>query len=160
MMDPYMIIEYLKRSYFALDGLWFVMMEEEFSFEEALKIDKKVWEVLPKIQARKAEELLGISGNGMKDLLEAITIKMQAEGHNYEVLLSSDDLLEICIHECQWYNLLKRSKREHIAPQIAENICFVELNVWLSEFCDNGRLELNPRICEGASQCVIKFQAL
>lgn len=157
-MNSDLIIEYLKRSYFALDGLWFVMTEEEFSFDEALKIDRKVWEVLPKIQARKAKELLGISGSGMRDLLKAISIKLQAEGHNYDILTSTDDHLEICIHECQWYNLLKRSGREYIAHQIAENICFVELNVWLKEFCSNGRLELTPRICEGASQCVMRFQ--
>ena len=41
-------LEYFKKSYFAVDGLWFLIVEEENSFEYALELDKKVWKVLAK----------------------------------------------------------------------------------------------------------------
>ena len=34
--------EYFKRSFFAVDGLWFMMLEDETSFKKALEIDEKV----------------------------------------------------------------------------------------------------------------------
>ena len=44
--------EYYNRSYKAVDGLWFVKAEEQFDFDTALELDKEVWKVMPKIQAR------------------------------------------------------------------------------------------------------------
>ncbi len=56
------LVEYLRRSYTAVDGLWFVMVEEAHDFDHALALDERVWQILPKIQARKAREVLGITG--------------------------------------------------------------------------------------------------
>ena len=44
--------EYFRRSYTAVDGLWFMKVEERMGFEQALQIDEAVWRILPKIQAR------------------------------------------------------------------------------------------------------------
>jgi len=66
-VDERVITEYLRRSYSAVDGLWFMMVEKEFSFDDALKIDESVWGVLPKIQSRKAKELLCLEGKGLAD---------------------------------------------------------------------------------------------
>jgi hypothetical protein len=46
------IVEYLQKNFTTADGLWFVKIEEILGFERALEIDKEVWKVLPKIQAR------------------------------------------------------------------------------------------------------------
>ncbi len=61
------LIEYLRRSYTAVDGLWFVMVEEAYGFQQALELDEQVWEILPKIQARQARQVLGITGNSCDD---------------------------------------------------------------------------------------------
>ncbi len=45
-------MEYFHRSYLAVDGLWFMKIEENFGFETALKMDEAVWKILPKIQSR------------------------------------------------------------------------------------------------------------
>ena len=44
--------EYLYRCYTAVDGLWFVKVEEKYGFDSALDIDKEVWKIMPKIQSR------------------------------------------------------------------------------------------------------------
>ena len=56
--DPNILVEYLRRSYFVVDGLWFVKTEETSSFDHALDLDEEVWRILAKIQTRKARELL------------------------------------------------------------------------------------------------------
>jgi len=35
--------EYFRRSYTAVDGLWFMKVEERHGFEEALRLDEAVW---------------------------------------------------------------------------------------------------------------------
>ena len=51
-LDDKETIRYLKRSYSAVDGLWFMKVEDSFDFDKALEIDNQVWKVVPKIQAR------------------------------------------------------------------------------------------------------------
>ena len=46
--------EYFHRSFTAVDGLWFMKVEEKHGFEAALEIDNEVWEVLPRIRAQEA----------------------------------------------------------------------------------------------------------
>ena len=60
------------------------MIEDEFSSDKAFQIDEKVWRILPKIQARKVKELLGIEGVGLADFLQAISVKLEAEEYDYE----------------------------------------------------------------------------
>ncbi|MCL6630296.1 MAG: DUF6125 family protein, partial [Armatimonadetes bacterium] len=86
MIDDKAIIQYLRRSYFAADGLWFTKLEEEHSYDDALRIDELVWEVLPKIQARKAKELLNIECGSLPDLLRALELKFVAERYKYQTI--------------------------------------------------------------------------
>jgi hypothetical protein len=46
------VAEYFNRSYKAVDGLWFMKVEEKYEFDVALELDNEVWKVMPKIQAR------------------------------------------------------------------------------------------------------------
>ena len=53
MSDPQVLCEYLRRSYTAVDGLWFVKLEERFGFDTALQIDQEVWLVAAKTRPAK-----------------------------------------------------------------------------------------------------------
>ena len=44
--------EYYHRCYKTVDGLWFVKTEQMYDFDSALEIDREVWNIMPKIQAR------------------------------------------------------------------------------------------------------------
>lgn len=151
------VTEYLRRSYFVVDGLWFVMLEEEFSFDKALEMDAKVWKILPKIQARKVKELLGISGIGLDDFIKAITVKFEAEEYSYNINQLGDDHIQIAVTDCPWINILKKAKREHLAPKISEAICLLEIQVWLKEFGDNLRFNMECRKCCGDNVCMMDF---
>lgn len=149
------ISEYLKRSYFAVDGLWFMMVEKEFSFDKALKLDADVWRVLPKIQARKVRELLEIKGNGLVDFLEAIKVKFDAEEYEIDINQQAQEI-QIAIHKCPWYDILVKANREHLSAKIAEAICFLELKVWADEF----GLEFEPidGRCISGNLCHFSFK--
>jgi len=158
-MDQKIVSEYFKRSYFAVDGLWFIMIEEKCSFDTALEIDEGVWRVLPKIQARKVKELLCLKGIGLEDFLQAIKVKLEAEEYDHEIVAQKSDHVQIAIRRCPWYDILKNANREHLAPRIADAICSLEFRVWLKEFGENLSFRIGPRICTGDPICLLDFQA-
>jgi hypothetical protein len=136
-----------------------MMIEKEFSFERAMEIDEKVWSILPKIQARKVKELLGIEGIGLADFLQAVKVKFEAEGYDYEVRQSDSDHIQITVHRCPWYDILKKADREHLGPRIADSICSLELQVWLKEFGEQLSFSMEYRCGMGKCECVLDFHS-
>jgi len=135
--DDHVIASFLRRSYHAVDGLWFVTAEQDSDFEHALDLDVRVWRVLAKIQARKARELLGVSANTAKDLARCFSLKLDAA--------------------CPWRELLQRSDRQHLAAQVAQTICPTEGAVWCAEFGGEWQFDMPQMACSGAESCEMRF---
>ncbi len=157
-IDPGVLVEYLRRSYFVVDGLWFVKTEEAHSFEHALDLDEQVWKVLAKIQARKARDLLGVEGTSLTDFLRVLTVKLEAEQYGYEVEECGPDRLRLRVDGCPWYDLLEKSGRGHLGPQIADHICRTELEIWGETFDPEIRFELKDQQCRGDAGCVWEWR--
>lgn len=136
----------LRRSYMAVDGLWFVMAEQRHGYEAALALDEDVWKVMPKIQARKAREVLGVAGNELGDLARCLGLKLASEGHDFEVSLTGDQL-EMRIVHCVWRDIFEKAQRLHIAKDIARNICLNKGAGWAAEFNAQFRFDLNCSLC-------------
>jgi len=156
--DDDSLVEMLRRSYFAVDGLWFVMAEEMFDPDQALELDERVWKVMPKIQARKARQLLRLRGSSLAELAQCFALKLTAEGHRFEVSRTGHDELEVIITECPWLKLLEQSNRVHLAETIAEHICVAEGDTWASEFSEGIEFNLASRMCAGDESCHFLFR--
>ena len=146
------ITDFLRRSYFVVDGLWFVKTETQHGFEEAMEQDEAVWKVMSKVQARKAREMLGITGGSLDDLARAFQLKLSAEGYDFEVE-SSDIEVRLNVRVCPWYEVLKSSGRTHIAQIIAERICAREFSGWASEFSPSIEFQILGRLCVESDSC-------
>jgi hypothetical protein len=151
--------EYFRRSYTAVDGLWFMKLEEKHGFEEALQLDEAVWEVLPKIQARTIKAMMNLD-YGLDSLQVAIAARLDLEGFGFE-LKRHDDRFLVIIHRCPWHDLMIKSGREKISKRVSDLICWVENSMWAKEFANDGaeniRFEQEDRICQGAKRCRLKF---
>jgi hypothetical protein len=156
--DDTVIADFLRRSYFAVDGLWFVQTEQEHSYEEALRLDEQVWRIMPKIQARKARQLLGVDGGGLADLVSCFSLKLAAEGYDFETTRPSENEARIRVLHCPWYSILQHAGRESIAEDIADRICLREFAGWASEFSDSITVAVQERLCSGANKCDITFR--
>ncbi|MGC8862262.1 MAG: DUF6125 family protein [Armatimonadota bacterium] len=146
------IADFLRRSYFALDGLWFVKLEERHGFEEAMALDEAVWEVMSKIQARKAREILGIEGSSVEELARAFQLKLAGEGHEYDIEVSPREAV-VTVRVCPWYEILKSSGRTQIAEVIADRICKRELAGWAKEFGGGIDVAFDGRLCVESDRC-------
>ena len=154
--DDHILTSYLRRSYHAVDGLWFVMVEEDSDFERALDLDMRVWRVLAKIQARKARELLGVSGNSAEDLARCFSLKLEADGHRFSVE-TTKGTVAFRIQACPWLELLQKSDRRHVAAKVAQAVCPAEGSVWCAEFGAEWRFEMPLMACSGAEGCEMRF---
>ena len=148
------ITEYFHRSYTAVDGLWFMKVEEKCGFDTALEIDDQVWKVLPKIQARMIKSMLHLD-EGIEGLGEAIKTKLVLEGFDFEAKRNKDGL-KVFINRCPWHELMVKSGREHLSEKVSDLICSEENSVWAKEFGDIC-FELDEQICKGSERCVLRF---
>jgi hypothetical protein len=148
------IIEYFHRSYKTADGLWFIKVEEKYGFNAALEIDKEVWKIMPKIQARMIKSMLG---KGEVALLESLTAKLSLEGFKFKVEQKSNGF-RIQISDCPWHNLMVKSGREKYSGEVGTAICNVEYSVWASEFDENMQFTLQTQKCKGSERCVLDFK--
>jgi len=77
------ISEYFHRCYKAVDGLWFMKIEEKIGFDAALDVDNEVWKVMPKIQAGMIKSMLKLN-NGSDALFKGLTTKLELEGFKFK----------------------------------------------------------------------------
>ncbi|MBN1235854.1 MAG: L-2-amino-thiazoline-4-carboxylic acid hydrolase [Methanotrichaceae archaeon] len=160
--------EYFRRSYTAVDGLWFMKVEEKHGFEEALRLDEAVWKVLPKIQARTLKGMMNLPG-GLEGLQQALSVRLALEGFDYE-MKPQDNGFAVIIKRCPWHDIMKKSGRGNLSERVSDLICRVENSMWASEFsgaeekgeaCEGeGReigFEREARICRGEDRCMLKF---
>ena len=158
--------EYFRRSYTAVDGLWFMKVEERLGFDEALQLDEAVWKVLPKIQARALKGMMHLPG-GLEGLQQALSARLALEGFDYEMEPRSEGFAVI-VKRCPWHDIMEKSGRGNLSEKVSELICRVENSVWASEFAGGkgkpgegeGReigFEREERICRGEGRCVLRF---
>jgi len=60
------------RDMWAVDGLYYLGIEETFGTEVATEIDRKVWEIMGKIEARKIKNLFEIKNDDVATMINAL----------------------------------------------------------------------------------------
>jgi len=60
------------RNLWAVDGLYFLGIEQVSGTEAATRIDQNVWEVMGKIEAKKLKEFLNITGEDISSMMTAL----------------------------------------------------------------------------------------
>jgi hypothetical protein len=151
-------VEYLRRSFTAVDGLWFMKTEEESGFDHALEMDRRVWEVMGKIQARAARRALHLpDDNSLETLQSCLELKFQAEDYDFRFDLPCNDQLSLTITRCPWQEIIKKADREHLGLKVAREICPVDFGCWAREFEVEVDYNVSEGLCAGCPACVIRF---
>jgi hypothetical protein len=160
--------EYFRRSYTAVDGLWFMKIEEGLGFDFALKIDEAVWSILPKIQARTLKSMMDLN-DGIDDLMKALSTRFVLEGYDF-LMQRKEDGLMITVFGCPWHQAMVKSGREGLSERVSNVICRVENETWAREFSPAGKKVDNAdcseviefgresRLCRGEGKCRLWFE--
>ena len=150
------IQQYLQRSYTAADGLWFMKVEEALGFDAALDMDAKVWEVMPKIQARQLKAFAG-ADRGLEALRQCMTTKLALDGFRFETR-NGQNAFDVQISDCPWHDKMVSAKRGHLSKIIGERICTAEYSIWAREFGCVFRFASEKKICGGKDECLLRFE--
>jgi hypothetical protein len=153
---------YFQRCFTAVDGLWFMKLEERLGFDAALDVDDAVWNVLPKIQARAVRSMLS-APKGALAMRCCFSAKLKAEGFAFSVDSDGDSSFSFCVTSCPWHETMIRSGRSELSGKVGARICSSEYSIWAREFStEEERMELEflERICKGAERCRIAFSIL
>ena len=153
------ISKYFRRSYTAVDGLWFIKVEEKYGFDTALDIDNEVWKVMPKIQARFLKSKIK-KKKGLDALFECFTTKLKFDGFKFKAEKENNNIIKITISSCPWHNIMIKSKRTELSEKIGSRICNTEYKVWASEFGKNISFKLKDQICRGSKSCRLVFSTI
>jgi hypothetical protein len=151
--------EYFRRSYTAVDGLWFMKVEERLGFEKALQIDEAVWVVLPKIQARTLKAMMNLPA-GLAGLEQALSARLAPEGFDFEIERQEGGL-EVAVRSCPWNQIMIKSGRAALSEKVSDVICRVENEAWAREFSEPGEeigFEREARLCRGEEMCRLRFR--
>jgi len=62
------------RDMWAVDGLYYLGIEEESGTEAATEVDRKVWAVMGKIEARKIRALFDITGDNIYSMIKGLRL--------------------------------------------------------------------------------------
>ena len=149
------VADFFRRSYTAVDGLWFMKAEEKNGFEAALDLDDEVWKIFPKVQARMLKEM-SRSASGLDGLRECFTAKLAIEDFRFDVE-STDNLLRVSISRCPWHDAMVKSGRVALSGKVGTRICGTEYSVWAAEFGPGIRFQRKSEICTGGERCVLEF---
>jgi hypothetical protein len=151
------IIEYLHRCFTAVDGLWFVKLEENTGFYTALETDVEVWKIMPKIQARLLKSMANL-GDGIDALFECFTFKMKIEGYEFTTeTLEGNRGFRVRVTKCPWSAAMVKAGRKNLAGDVGTAICISHHPAWAAEFGEDIKFRLLSQKCTGAGQCVLEF---
>ena len=155
-LDRQQIINYFHRCYQAVDGLWFMKVEEKIGFDSALDVDHEVWKVMPKIQARMIKSMLKLD-NGADALFKGLTTKLELEGFKFKAE-KNENGFRITITVCPWHNLMIKSGREKLSGIVGTTICGTEYPLWVSEFDGTMQFKLKSQKCKQSEYCILDFE--
>ena len=149
------VVDYYHRCYKAVDGLWFMKVEEKYGFDSALEVDDDVWKVMPKIQARMIKSFLGLE-SGPDALLEGLVAKLDLDEFKFSSEKTKNGF-RINDTDCPWQNLMIKSVREHLCESVGKTVCNTEYSVWVSELAPEMKFELKAQKCCKSKYCILDF---
>ncbi|NLV26084.1 MAG: hypothetical protein GXY48_02795 [Methanomicrobiales archaeon] len=101
--------EYLKKelmdaakNWLAIDGLWFLAIEERYGLETAISCDVKVWKDFSKIEADRIKKRLHLPETGtLDDLEKALHHRLFCYLDEYTIKRPDKNTLEIFMQTCR-----------------------------------------------------------
>ena len=122
--------------------MYYVGIEETFGIEAATEIDRKVWEIMGKIEARRLKKLFNITGNDISSVVEALRLSGWAlDLEDKEIVVEKDNAIIRNI-KCRVQNTrIKRGLSEFGCKPVRWGF----LTSFVKEF--NPNIEVDCKVC-------------
>ncbi|TFF86036.1 MAG: hypothetical protein EU517_01000 [Promethearchaeota archaeon] len=113
----------LERSFFTLDGLWMIKLEDATNWNTALKIDSNVWGALLEVIIRRLKNYLNLRQNSLENLLRILTFRWTAERWKFQLRIQEDGY-KVVVEDCPYNSAMARNpERRSKIPLICRDMC-------------------------------------
>ncbi|MFQ6061375.1 MAG: DUF6125 family protein [Thermoplasmata archaeon] len=130
------------RNLWAVDGVYFLGIEERFGTEAATEIDAEVWERMAVIEARRLKRRMGVSGRDILSFLQALrSTSWSLDLEDKEINIEERRIL--------FRNRRCRVQKTRISRGLDEFACKEVRYSWMKAFAK----ELNPSISVQCTVC-------
>jgi len=129
----------------AMDGLWFLAVEQEFGNQEAIELDKKVWGKYVHVLVKRMRDILGITLDGVKGIKQIIEIDPLFLINDYEISEPSDNSMLLIINKCSVLEAMERAGREKFICEFTTGLYFKNLAREINQKIVVQPLKLPPR---------------
>lgn len=154
-ITPQQLDELRKGALTAIDGLWFMAVEEKFGFDAALELDLEVWKRYGRVLLKRLTRMLGITIDP-KDPPDLATINhlmeilCRIDGTQCEGEVVGDEAI-FRVTRCSWWDNLSNAGREqHIPCEFIDNTVFLH---WLQGIDEAAVFEITHSLPRGDGHC-------
>ena len=119
----------------AIDGIWFLAVEEVFGNDRAVELDKRVWERYIHVLVKRMKNIFGISTEGMRGIKEIIENDPLFLINDYEFPEFSEKKMALRINRCPVLEAMERQGRKTYVCESTTGLYFKNL-----------AKEINPKI--------------
>ena len=123
------------RNMWSIDGLYFLGIEEKYGTKVATEIDKDVWKIMGKIEARRLKNLFDIKDNNLSSLVKCLKLSGWALDLEDKEIIKKDNRVIISNSVC-------RIQNTRIQKNLSEFPCKKVRWSFLKSFAK----EINPNI--------------
>jgi len=123
------------RNMWSIDGLYFLGIEEKYGTKVATEIDKDVWKIMGKIEARRLKNLFDIKDNNLSSLVKCLKLSGWALDLEDKEIIKKDNRVIIS-------NSICRIQNTRIQKNLSEFPCKKVRWGFLKSFAK----EINPNI--------------
>ena len=92
------------RNMWSIDGLYFLGIEEKYGTKVATEIDKDVWKIMGKIEARRLKNLFDIKDNNLSSLVKCLKLSGWALDLEDKEIIKIDNRVIISNSVCRIQN--------------------------------------------------------
>ena len=141
----------IKSALTAIDGLWFLAVEEKLGFDTAFEIDLNVWKRYGPIITKRIQKAYSIEDNSLESFLQILKITCSIDGTQFKILKQSPHEILLHITYCPWFENLKRSNREKLVRcDVVDKEIFPG---WAQSFNPKIKFEMTKSLPNGDAVC-------
>jgi hypothetical protein len=90
------------KNWLAMDGLWFLAVEEEYGLETAMELDRRIWTEFSRIEAERIRRRLSLpESGGLEALDKALRHRLHSYLNEYRIDRLSDNVLSYTLVTCR-----------------------------------------------------------
>jgi len=131
------LLKWLREAYFAVDGIWFLTLEERLGLERAVELDVEVWRRFAHVMARRVAKRLGVDASSPAGIVESLGVFFDVEGWGVDLDPARGAFK---VERCPWWDYLNKVGRSHIIEHVCPKVCEAIFSSWAEALNPRARL--------------------